>query len=49
MDNYHLQGCLLYLIGKLCIPIDERAHVIREAHSSLVSGHFGIEKTLCHL
>ena len=24
-------------------------HVIREAHTSLVSGHFGVEKTLCHV
>jgi len=49
VDNYYLQGNLLYHLGKLCILSDERVHVIREAHTSLVSGHFGIEKTLCHL
>ena len=49
VDNYHLQGKLLYHLGKLCIPIREKVHVIWEAHTSLVSGHFGVEKTLCHL
>ena len=49
MDNYYLQGRLLYHLGKLCIPTGERVHVIQEAHTSLVSGHFGIEKTLCHV
>lgn len=28
VDNYHLQGKLLYHLGKLCIPIGERVHVI---------------------
>ena len=46
VDNYHLQGKLLYHLGKLCIPTGERVHVIRKAHTSLVSGHFGVEKTL---
>ena len=49
VDNYHLQGKLLYRLGKLCIPPGERVHVIREAHTSLVFGHFGVEKTLCHV
>jgi len=49
MENYYLQGKLLYHLGKLCIHIDERLHVIREAHTSLVSGHFGVDKNLCHL
>ena len=49
VENYHLQGKLLYHLGKLCIPTGERVHVIQEAHSSLVSGHFGVEKTLCHV
>jgi hypothetical protein len=35
--------------GKLCIPTSERVHVIREAHTSLVSGHFGVGKTMAHL
>ena len=49
VDNYHLQGKLLYHLGKLCIPIGERVRVIRETHTSLVSKHFGVEKTLCHI
>ena len=44
-----MQGKLLYHLGKLCIPTGERVHVIWEAHTSLVSGHFGVEKTLCHV
>ena len=39
----------MYYLGKLCIPKGERVHVIREAHTSLVSGHFGVEKILCHV
>ena len=49
VENYHLQGKLLYHLGKLCIPIGDRVHVIREVHTSLVSGHLGVEKTLCHV
>ena len=45
VDNYHLQRKLLYRLGKLCIPTRERVHVIREAHTSLVSGNFGVQKT----
>jgi hypothetical protein len=41
VDNYFLQGKLLYHIGNLCIPTIERVHVIRESHTSLVSGHWG--------
>lgn len=49
MENYYLQGNLLYHLGKLCIPDDERVHVIQPSHTSVVSSHFGIEKTLCYL
>ena len=49
VEDYYLQGKLLYHLGKLCVPISERVHVIREAHTSLVSGHFGVGKTLAHL
>ena len=49
VNNYHLQGKMLYHLDKICIPTSERIHVIREAHTSLVSGHFSVEKTLCHL
>lgn len=49
MNNYYLEGKLLCHLGKLCIPTNERIHVNREAHTSLVSGHFGVGKILCHL
>jgi hypothetical protein len=49
VENYCLQGKLLYHLGNLCIPTSERVHVIQEAHTSLVSGHFGIGKTMVHL
>ena len=44
--NFHVHNMLLYHLGKLCIPQTERAHVIREAHSSRISGHFGVSKTM---
>ena len=44
-----MQDKLLYHLGKLCIPTSVRDHVIQEAHTSLVSGHFGVEKNLVHL
>jgi hypothetical protein len=47
--NYHVHDRLLYHLGKLCIPQGERVHVIREAHSSRVSGHFGVGKTMAQL
>jgi hypothetical protein len=49
VENYCLQGKLLYHLGKLCILMSERVHIIREAHTSLVSGHFGVGKTMAHL
>ena len=36
----------LYNLGKLCIPRDERVNIIREAHTSLISGHFGVGKII---
>jgi hypothetical protein len=44
--DYHVHGNLLYHLVKLCIPKDERVNVIREAHTSLISSHFGVGKTL---
>lgn len=44
--NYHVHDRLLYHLGNLCIPQGERAHVIMEAHSSRVSGNFGVGKTV---
>jgi hypothetical protein len=49
VENYCLQGKLLYHLGKLCIPTSERVHVIQEAHTCLVFGHFGVGKTMAHL
>jgi hypothetical protein len=49
VENYCLQGKLLYHLGKLCIPTSERVHVIREAHTSFVSMDFGVGKTMAHL
>ena len=45
-ENYFVHDQLLYHLGKLCIPEKERVHVIQEAHSSLIAGHFGVSKTL---
>jgi hypothetical protein len=49
VENYCLQGKLLYHLGKLCIPTSERVHVIREAHTSLVSRNFLVGKNIVHL
>jgi hypothetical protein len=40
---------LLFHLGKLCIPRYERVNVIREAHTSLIYGHFGVGKTTTKL
>jgi hypothetical protein len=48
VDNYCLQGKLLYHLGKLCIPTSERVYEIRKYHTSLVSGNFGVGKTMAH-
>ena len=47
--DYYVQDNLLYHLGKLFIPKDEQAHVIREAHTSLIAGHFGVSKILAQL
>jgi hypothetical protein len=49
VENYSLQGKLLYYLGKLYIPTSEKVHVIRESHTSLVYGHFGVGKTMAQL
>jgi len=48
-SNYHVYNKLLYHLGKLCIPKDERIHVIRESHTSLISIHFWVSKTMVKL
>jgi hypothetical protein len=47
--DYHVHNSLLYHLGKLCIPQGERINIIREAHSSLIAGHFGVGKTVANL
>jgi hypothetical protein len=47
LDSY-VHGKLLYL-GKLCFSQGERVNMIREAHSSLVVGHFGVGKMVASL
>ena len=32
VENYHFQGNLLHHVNKLCVPEDERIHVIKESH-----------------
>ena len=47
--DYHVHNSLLYHLGKLCIPQGERNNIIREAHTSLIAGHFGVGKTIVNL
>ena len=47
--DYHIQDKLLYHVGKICISQSERVHVIREAHTSLISWNFGVGKTISQL
>ena len=47
--NYHLQNGLLCKIDKLCVPKGERLHLIKEAHTFKVVGHFGVGKTIANL
>jgi hypothetical protein len=47
--DYHVYDNLLYHLGQLCIPQGERINIIREAHSSLIAGHFGVGKTVVNL
>jgi len=47
--DYHRRDRFLYHCGKLCIPQTERIKIIMEAHTSLISGHFGVSKTVAQL
>ena len=47
--DYHVHNSLLYHLGKFLIPQGERNSIIREAHTSLISGHFGVGKTIANL
>jgi hypothetical protein len=44
--DYYMHDGLLYHLGNICIPKDERVNIIREAHTSLISGHFGVGKII---
>jgi hypothetical protein len=48
-SDYYMHDNFLYHIRKICIPKDERVNVIREAHTSLISGNFWVGKTVSHL
>ena len=47
--DYHVKDQLLYHFGKLFIPQTERVKIILEAHTSLISGHFGVSKAVAQL
>jgi hypothetical protein len=47
--DYHVNYNHLYHLGKLCIPQGERFNIIREAHYSLIVGHFGVGKMVANL
>jgi len=44
--DYHIKDQLIYHCGKLCISKTERVKIIRETHASIISGHFGVSKTI---
>ncbi|CAL2259851.1 unnamed protein product [Prunus armeniaca] len=49
-SEFQLKDGLMYKGTQLCIPEDgDRLQWIREAHTSKVAGHFGVEKTLLNL
>ena len=46
-SEYFMQDDYLFKGKQLCIPIGSmRENIIRELHSSVLSGHFGKDKTL---
>jgi hypothetical protein len=47
--DYHVHDMLLYHLGKICISQGERVNILREAHSSVIVGHFGVGKTMANL
>ena len=47
--DYHMHINLLFHLGKLCIPQGQMPSVMREVHSYLIVGHFGVSKTRVHL
>jgi len=47
-NDFHVDDGLPFHLGKICIPIGERNDLIRESHTSCISGHFGVDKTLAN-
>ena len=47
--DYHVHNSVLYHLGKLCMPQGERNNIVREAHTSLIAGHFGVGKTIANI
>lgn len=47
--DYHVHDKFLYHLGKLCVTQGERVNIIRESHTSLIVGHFGVGKILAQL
>jgi hypothetical protein len=47
--DYHPHNNILYHLGKVCISKDGRVNVIWEAHTSFISVHFGVGKTVAEL
>jgi len=48
-EEYHLKGTRNYKLDKLCIPKERRIRLIREAHTSIIVGHFGVGKIVENL
>ena len=47
--DYLVHNSLLYHLGKLCIPQGKINSILREPHTSLIFGHFGIWNTIMNL
>lgn len=47
--DFHVHNNLLYHLGKLCIPQGERKNIIKEVHTSLIVGNFGVGNTMANL
>ena len=43
-NDYHMHNNFLFHLGKLGTPQGEILGVMREAHSPLIVGHFGVRK-----
>ena len=48
-DDYHIQDQLLYNMGRIYVPKEERVQLTREACTSMVARHFGVGKIVANL